>query len=489
MFDHEPTHAATPAAPHLGRSTGAPGWRARLPALIAASVFSLLALGITGCADGGDGTPRLPLTATEVAPLAADNLRALASAWRDGGAWLEDAPFASDMLGDLAGGFEDEPGGEPDEAGPLADALEGLADALEDDVLLADHLTSDDGATLVYAVPQSIACPTTDDPDAAACAFGDEPVAVRAYSYAEGTVVLGLLVGGQGVEVITITLAPDRLDVTVSLTALAPLMRQTGALDDADFTLEQLTGRVTASIAVEGAGRLAVTFGSDPIRVAGAEDGNAVAIEVGRTSVAAAIDGGAARVEASVNVGPIAIDVSGHDGERTRRLVADLPGVTANLDLDEAAQTLAVSGFSLGARTTTVKVDGQTVVAVDLTGAAGRSVDLELRRVGEQAQEIVVDRVLDLAVRVSAGALVGADAGWAANETLGVRIDGHATPTVRSHDDGTLEVVAGQVRYTSSARPDLGFTATAGQCVGEEEGAFEDDEAHPFEALGVFACE
>jgi len=216
----------------------------------------------------------------------------------------------------------------------------------------------------------------------------------------------------------------------------------------------------------------------------------ATVIDVVRSDVAAHLDGGARTIDVHTHVGALGVDVSFHDGQSTRRTTVDLPGVTADMHLDEAAASLAIDDLSLGPRSTTVKVDNQTILTLDFNRDARRSANLGLRLVGGGALEVAVSPSLELRVRIALSALLGPDAGWAGNETLTVRLDGHSSPTVRSHGDGLLEIVAGRMTYTSTARPGLGFTAHAGECIaGGDYDDFDDDESHPFEALEVTTCE
>ena len=495
-----PTHTDTSTGPSLGWMKRAPRRMSGVPALAVAAV---LALGATACGDSGTSAPKLPLTAVQVAPLAADNVHSLATAWRDGGAWLEDAAFVQEMLGDLADTFDDtgststEPGTDPVEDTPsLADELDQLADSLEHELFLTDNVVSDDGTTVIYAVPLAMLCPDDEDRPACQATWTDEPVQLRVVSYAEGALTVSVLVGTPAAELASVTLAAGHLDGTVSLSAFAAFARRTGLLDDAeDFQLDTLTGRVSASIEAAGDHRLAVTYGSDPVTLRATADGDtSIALQVGRTSSAVLIDGAARTVDLDNNVGAVTADVtlSDPDGQYPDvRQNLDLPGVTAAMHLDEDAQTLAVTGLSLGSRATTMKVNGQTAVALNLNPSAGRRVDLEIHRVDEGTLEASVSPSLEIVTALALGSIAGPDAGWAANETMTIRFDGAPKPTVRTTEDGSVAVVAGTMSFTSSARPDLSFSATAGQCIAELdlETDFEDEEPHPFESLSVTSCQ
>jgi len=447
-----------------------------------------------GCGDDGGGAPKLPLTATEAAPLMAEDVRSLAQAWRTGGAWLEDAPFAAEMLGDLAGTFDDDDTSpEPEDGEPsVADQLDAFADALEQELLTADHLASEDGTTVIYAVPGAELCGEDADPDCATV-LGSEPVELHIVRYAEGELTVSVRVGTPPVELASLTLSSTRLSAKVSLTALAPFVRRDANDDTDDFTLDQLSGRVSASIEATSDGRLALAYGSDPVTVRGTEDGDtAIDIRIGRTSTTVLLDGAARTVDVAMNVGEISLDATISDPEYGNHSQAlDFPGVTAAMHLDEGATTMDVTDLSLGSRATTMRLDGQTVMSIDLNRSAGRSVDLSLRR-ADDALEVAVSPSLTLAAHLSLGAIAGSDAGWAANETMTITLDGAPSPTVRSHDDGLVEIVAGTMRYTSSARPDLNMTASAGQCVLElaDQGEDEtDDDVHPFESVMITDCE
>ncbi|MCA9514997.1 MAG: hypothetical protein KC635_08655 [Myxococcales bacterium] len=461
---------------------------------------------LAACGDDGGGNAREPLAATEVAPLASANVHALATAWRVGAAWSADAELVGDMLGDLPiVGADPETGGDPDRA--FDARLDDLADKLASEVFVAENVVSDDGMTIVYELPLSMVCWDEESRPECQARWADEPVRLAVSSRAEGELTIDLRVGDPPVAPMTFTVAPERASATVSLAPLLALLERTGALDAGDdgLAIDELSGKVTLAIAKVGDHGVTVSAALDQalaLRASG--QGAVVTASVGRSTASATFDAAARTVDVGLDVGAIALDapfalLMGDDGagvSLATKLQVDVPGVTADLFVDDAAGTVDVAGFGLGTRQTTVKVGGSTILALDLNPGAGRDVDMHLVALGDGAREISVSPSLELRVKLALASLAsiepGFDAGWANSETLTIRLDGAPAPTVRSGADGVTEIVAGKLTYGSTAAPELGFTASAGQCVvspdddGEGDGG---EDAHPFASLTVTSCE
>lgn len=488
------------SVPHPVSTQTAPTWSSRAPRrrlrtpLVALAAVGLLA----ACGDDG-GSPQ-PLTTTQVAPLASANLHALASVWRADAAWALETDFTGDMLHGLpiVGGDAGN-GGDPDKT--FDARLDDLADKLAADVFIDANVVSDDGRTIVYELPFDVIC--WDPGTRAECEarWADEHLRLAVSSRAEGELTIVLRAGEPAVEPMSFTLGRERASASISLAPLYSLLERNGALeaDDNGLVLNQMLGRVTFTFARDDDHTATASAAVDEaVSLRASGEGATVNASLGRSTASATFDAAARTVDLDVDAGAFRLDgplrlLGGdafEDVALARMVAIDVPGVDVEVDVDDAARTLDIDDLSLGNGPTTIKLDGQTLLALDLNRNADREVDLHVSRLADGGNEIVVSPSLELRLTLALAQLTAIepdfDAGWAADETLTVTLDGSTAPTVRTHGD-TTEVIAGRLTYASSAAPALGFTVEAGQCL-VDDGDDGDDDEHPFASFAVTDC-
>ena len=128
----------------------------------------------------------------------------------------------------------------------------------------------------------------------------------------------------------------------------------------------------------------------------------------------------------------------------------DLPSLSAAAHFAEG-QPLAITNISLGARTTTVKLDGQTAFAFDLNPNDGRKLDAQI-----SGDTLTVSPRLDFRAAVN-HTVLGDDP--PIYDVTRVLVDGG----LRTRADDSVEALGGFSIETNPAS--YGFSAAAGQCV------------------------
>ncbi|MCC6619997.1 MAG: hypothetical protein IT385_02000 [Deltaproteobacteria bacterium] len=483
---------------------------------------ALIAAGLVGCNEESSA-PRepLPLVASEIGPLAADNLRGMNLALDDASGWVADAELAGWLL-DVAGtddeAIEDPVGGEPapDEQ-TMHERIDELADRLADELLVAANVTHEEVGVVVFTIPIASLCPAEGDaPADAECVarFTANPLSVRVVSYAPGELELTLQVGADALAPLVVTLGRTRVAAEIDSAALLTSLERLGTtlLDTAEradeLTLLAATGRVRLELDKRGVRtvELALTVSSG-LDIEAELGGHPIALTLARSSLSLVLDAARERVSLTSDVGALGArlpyqlmaDMTAEDDAEPAtvqgELVLDLAGQGARLELDEAAAELRVEGLGLGARRSTLSLAGSVVVGVDLTAGRGREIAATLRQDADGLSLVVspgMELVLELGLDKLAAIEPELATGWAASETLGIALDGASAPALQMGDE--MRVTAGRLALVSTARPELSLEVKVGQCLVADE---LDDEAplseeetatHPLEHLHAGSC-
>jgi len=159
-----------------------------------------------------------------------------------------------------------------------------------------------------------------------------------------------------------------------------------------------------------------------------------------------------------------------------------LPGLMGAIDYDPGTDTFAFTGLGLGDMTTTVNVDGASLIEIDLNEDGGRTLDLSISSPGERDVSFTFGEEMDVEVLLA----------WEAfsddfedlpdfllDETLGVYFSGSSSPEIQILDveeDTEVQVVSGQLTLWSTAM-DEDVVIEEGQCMTgiDEEGMTEEE--------------
>jgi hypothetical protein len=449
--------------------------------LLALSLTAGVSLGLAACSDD---------------PPAPDQVRAriatdLAHILREGNAAVEGG--TEGLPGAAAAGMLDRVlGAETDILPRLRSALtplmaprtkgarpvDGAYNPDEDVAFLNDKLFTDanhqgDG---IYVVPPSVVCArTTVDTHGneietidAVCADHLAAAQLRIRVSSSGDAIrFAIQLGAEHDEPLTIGLEPNALSVTLDLddawraaVALAPLVGE-------ELPNAELAGQISGRFEILGTAHAKATVDIDrDVAIAFADAGvaldgpDAFRFTSAKAKVLALdLDGTAQKGSFALGLGATTAHLAGQ-GEAavaSRHLDLDLPGMTAEATFG-AGLPFELANISLGDRSTSVKVDGQRAVLIDLNADAGRAFGATLSLDATGRESISVSPKLDLRMAIDHSVLGDEPPVYDVTQLF---LDG----SVRADDAGDrVEVVSGTLRLGTSPST-YGFAATTGQCV------------------------
>jgi hypothetical protein len=320
-----------------------------------------------------------------------------------------------------------------------------LTKLLEEKVFTdANHLG--DG---IYRVPASLAC---EDGDAECAAdFAKAQLRVRVASGDADALDFFVQVDANHDEPLEFSLSYDRLAVTVNLDEASDAMI---ALGEA-ATSAKLSGSLTGSLTILGAKHAKLAVDID----------RAISVELDDMRFATAVshllaldlDGNTSKAALSVALGETTAHIPGDEFDPQARDL-DLAGAAVDATFD--GTTLALSNISLGNKTSTLKVGGETAVAVDLNKDDGRKLSATFAN-----ETVSVSPRFDLQIEQN-HALLHDEAPMF--DITRVQLDG----SLRSNQEtGSLQVVSGTFAITTNPA-EYGVSAAAGDCVRSYDGIF-----------------
>lgn len=309
----------------------------------------------------------------------------------------------------------------------------------------------------IYKVPASLVCevpsPTTNqptiDPECAAD-FDKAQLRVRVAND-DDALVFFVQVDANHDEPLSFSLSHDRLAITLNLDEASDAMV---ALGEAS-TSATLSGAVTGSLTILGAKHAKLAVDID----------RAIAVELDDMRFASAashllaldLDGNASQAALSVALGETTAHIPGDEFDPQARDF-DLAGLTVDAAFD--GTTLSLSNISLGNKTSTVKVDGQNALAIDLNRNDGRKLSATLAN-----DTLGVSPRFDLEIAQN-HTLLGDEP--STFDITRVQLDG----SLRADEQtGSVKVVSGTFAISTDPA-EYSFSATAGQCVSPAEDGF-----------------
>ena len=523
---------------------------------------SLLLMG--GC-DGDKGSQNnpIPLDSGQVAPTLETNVKSIGESVDSNLTWLDESEFLGCMDGDEALPAvpgEDGEGAEfiEEEEGPdMAQLGTDIVEFLDKEVLT--NLEKTDGSTLTYRLdPVAMFCMQGDeegnesiDPECEKI-FEGADVTIQVVSFIEGDLELTLIVNSHKPVMLAVHKAKLALSVNLAeAKAVWDLLSDNFTTDNAPpFTINTLAGVISVGLEIPEAQQVRLFVANTSTVVVDAtiegaklnlnlapSEGSVLANQATKT-----ITGTAALAALDVVVGGSLVSMVMGDGcdeffvedapvmpagegdgdefpegpmpeedceptELDGEFAFALAGFTGTVELQDAQQSLNITGLGFGPKTTTVSKDGKQIFGFDFNADAGRTVDASIALCGDTAQ-LTLTPSLTVSAAFSLAPLTTTypdlKDSWIENETLSVTFDG-TTPTLGFDP---MKVLSGELRFESKSRPELNVTVATGQCfeMGSEdipvpvpvdgEGAPReeppdedgDDDDHPFSELKAGSC-
>lgn len=362
----------------------------------------------------------------------------------------------------------------------------------------------------------------TGDSDCAQ-AFAQTPLQVELRSLSADLLQATLVVSGA--RPLTVTLSPTSASIEVDLAAVKAAANALAQPElQSMFAGLSMQGRVKVELSrLNDQHYSAAISVTQAINITGdISEGARFSLKLQPSSITLDADNASKRVSISTRVGALDLDMPYSSSDDTSAgpspapstvgtLSVHIDGATANASFDGAQDTLTLQDISLGQSTSTVKLNGQNILSIDLNPDMGRALDLVLRSVSSSAGDIIEAAFtpgahvkLLLALQNASNIFGGDIPSWGRNETLEVRLDGSPSPTLQLRDGvaDNLKVIAGRLTLSATSLPSP-VVIDAGQCVAGF-GATEDvvvtdpappiepdpsSPAHPFSSLAPVACE
>lgn len=347
----------------------------------------------------------------------------------------------------------------------------------------------------VYDVPADLVCTETTIDDNGTSTETLDADCVDRWTKAEvrirvaeddDTLTLALQLGANHDEPLELALTHTSLALTLDLDEAGQAIAALAPVFGEDAPNASLHGAITGTLEVLGTASARATLSIDrALDLKFAEAGvsldgpDAFRLSSGVSQVASvAFDGGAGTGSLAFDLGETKVHVPGDAEFDEPAIDVDLPGASITANLATGAP-VEFTNISLGERTTTLKVDGATAMAIDLNPNDGRALTAtmaydEVSGVGT----IEVEPKLDLDVFVDHAVLGDQAPVYDVTRVL-------LTGGLRGADESDQLEVLGTFAIETNPSS-FGFSATAGQCVTSTE--TDDGTGRFYDAFTVGTC-
>lgn len=428
------------------------------------------------------------------------------------------------------------------EAPPSLDMTDDAGELVQwfaDNVFSDARITLEEDTRIVYALDPVIFCqydsfatPIAGEPppnvdSECLASFQNHALQVELRSLPGDTLVATLLI--DNARPLSVTLSTASVAVEVDIAGVkAAAQALSGDLGSSMFGIfEDVTtaqGRIKVQMDRLGDQHYKATASiTQAIHIAANLDGLDISFKLAASSVSLDMDGAARVLKMASKVGALDLVMPFAFGEldsldpapttpaEPTVIAIHVGGASASATFTGEQDALTLSGISLGDTTSTVKINGQNVLTLDLNPDMGRAFDLTLRGIAAATDNFVTATVtpglhikLLLAMQNAASLFDNGEIpAWGRNETLELRLDGAPAPTVQFANG--FEIVEGRLSFSATSLP-APIVIEAGQCVG---GLISEDtistptdpidgapiqeeptngDSHPFSSLSSVAC-
>jgi hypothetical protein len=413
----------------------------------------------------------------------------------------------------------------------LQKSADELVKRLRERILIPANLESETDTSATYRLGPDVLC-EDDAPEpngATALSYDSECVdranrmqlSLRLTSVVEGDVDVTVLVGQQRNEPVVFELHRQSLGVKVDLGEALDAAREFGEDSDA---IEQLSGVLELQLVENQPRDYSLDLNVlEALKAVIHSEGDTVRASLGASSPTfqLRVDGNARRASASLDLGTLSVlgplrlfadsfgsgqdeDDSGDRAPRGTSLAAPAPpaprevqgaldlflaGLEGSLAYVADTDELHLDGLGFGDKTSYIKNDGQTLLALDLNAQQGRHVNLLLEPEGDRTKISLspgFDLRLALAFHQIADRVDGI-AKYLLDDTWHFWFDGQA-PVIVAGDD-QLQVRAGTLHLQSAADPSASVSVSAGMCLAEADAETESEGADWRHRLDAAVCE
>jgi hypothetical protein len=396
----------------------------------------------------------------------------------------------------------------------MRDGARELVELLRDRILIPDNLEAETSTSATYRIGADVLC-EDDAPDGASdeldpdCVDEVERLQPRVVltSPSEGDVDVTLQLGAEHNEPLTLALYHDSLGIRLDLGEALAVAREVG--DDEDLeNVDALTGvlelrlvehaardyslevnvleAIEAQLDSEGQSVTASLAASAPawnVRIDGNAQTLSAGIDLGALRVSGPLRAFASLFESDDDevVGdPFAPTEEEESAPRVYRGAMELflAGLNGTISYTANTDVLAFDDLGFGDATSTIKHDGNELLALDLNANAGRHVNLRISPAPDGGAEISITPSFDLQVALAFEHIADQFEGLSESlldNTVRVWFDGNA-PMLHLADD-RFQVASGTLHVESTANPEANVTVQAGMCLGGSEDVESSDDS------------
>ena len=390
----------------------------------------------------------------------------------------------------------------------VTDETDALVDELEQRILADAAIEAEESHAVTFLVRGDLVCASevgdAPDPD---CKEMVDAMQIRIVltSPAPGNVDVDLLVGPNRVNPVSLQVHQGMLAAEVDLGGVAAAADHIGPIIGEELELPQtLKGRIRGELRADGSTATASVSVLQAITVADADFSFSLGQSLPLLSLSA--DSAASTLTGTVDAGRIAgafpmtsyswDDATGVEEEIEYDFSFELAGLSSTAVLQALADVVDVTNIGLGPDTSTVSINGDEVLAIDLNPEDGRTLDATITASDDDVTIAVSPKFdLSVAMQFAAAAFLLDDWGddWMQDDVLDITLDGASTPTVRFGQD--VEVLDGTLTVALQ-NAGISHSLTAGQCLLDADAELVDgdqtttvEEATPLHDLAVGACQ
>lgn len=392
----------------------------------------------------------------------------------------------------------------------LSDALIEIRDEAKAHVFRQDLVESEDGNRVVYKVVPAEIC---DGDSECVQRLTQNPLRFAVTANQDDSLNVALLVGEERHAPATAVLSENKLAAKGNLAEVMDSLRLFMSVEEQKELPDTLQGVVEWSIEKRGEGDF-VFSASVLERVdlkMGQAEGKPVSISVQPSSPTTqiGINSFTNTIAFRQNVGAMDVSAAGAavcddldcgDKERAGTFGLHLGGFTGEFEITGGATELTFSGLGLGSTTSSLSIDGQTLVGLDLNPDQGRKFSMNFKKT-DGGTLVSFEPALDLSLALTLTNLsesMRVDMpDWLFNEVFDVTLGGAPKPALlipvpSCNPDGTstakeqLKVATGSLTLDATSLPNP-VVVGANQCLLPVESTA--SEPHPFSLLTAGVCE
>ncbi len=477
--------------------------------------------------------------------------------------FLEDSQAVNNLIDLLFGDDDDDEGEESEEGEEdseddsidldMTEARDELVEMMADRMMVESTATvAEDGLSVLYAIDPAIFCAEDAEEDESEedaaerleeetdCVdtLTENPMSIDVMSDNEGDVNLTLKVGEAADDVLTIQMHDDQISAVVNLPKIKQFVEVFVSPEDFELP-DTMEGSLGVEIRRDAADIYTLRFAVlEDVDVTPSSDQEPFSLHMSQAAEPGSItfDGSAENIAGGLAIDAmdaslpwqIIVDMFYDDegysewicetddetGEEDcweewiepeeapevdQAFIADVPGVTAVIDYNSADDAFAMTNLGLGDETMTVRVDGDTIVSVDVNPDNGRRLDFTFNAPGEKDLGFAFSENFGAQVQFAWHKVSEAFEDLPdvlSNDTIGIQFAESDSPQIQIldiEDDTQIQMASGQLTLWA-ANMDDDVVIGEGECfVGtecdEDEDCEDEDEHDLFGGIEGGTCD